>query len=639
MIYLFDRHLQLTETVRNPISAIMSRRLIGVDRLQVEAGIETYEQLKGCYYAGHFFDDRFYIYTIKRLQARGSTVGFEGINYAHDELANISIIEDKRPQDVSAAEAILSAMEGTGWSVGTVESTPLLSTNFYYVSPLQALQKVIEVWGIEPDLYFEFDGKKITGRKIDVLQRRGRLTGERYVYGSNVMEILQEEDRSSIVTAIVGRGKGIEILDEEGKPTGGYGRRIDFADVVWSKAAGDPVDKPAGQLYVEIPEMTALYGYPKPDGTLSPRIEVFIDDQQTDTTELLWSSYRVVIDRARPLVTFESTVARTGPYQLGDTNYIIRPNLGIYYEARIFEDEVDLLNPSLTKFKFGDYIPSGQAQRTKELKKQFEGLSDKISSVEKSTMGQILKVSKDWYDALMESKSDTFFDGASFDYSLKADNPYGLPAGIYSFDAPLDDDAGTPEPTSAVVLRNGKIGRANILPDGSWDFNLIGDGSGLTADAITAGKIKAQFIEIGPSSTFLEGYDPSMKANANQVYTKTEMDTKFTVLDGLISSKIVTEVTEQIGEIGIYKVDLISTNGLVFKNDNVSTTLIARVYKNNVDVTDQINASRFRWTKTNEDGSPDEAWNTRYFGGAKQVTLTAEDVNQRASFKCEILEE
>ena len=47
-----------------------------------------------------------------------------------------------------------------------------------------------------------------------------------------------------------------------------YGRRITFADVVWTKKDGNPVDKPAGQEYLIDPEATALYGFS--DGNYYP---------------------------------------------------------------------------------------------------------------------------------------------------------------------------------------------------------------------------------------------------------------------------------------------------------------------------------------------------------------------------------
>ena len=45
--------------------------------------------------------------------------------------------------------------------------------------------------------------------------------------------------------------------------TGGYGRRISFKDVEWRRTSGQPVDKPVGQEYVEIPAMTKVHGFEK----------------------------------------------------------------------------------------------------------------------------------------------------------------------------------------------------------------------------------------------------------------------------------------------------------------------------------------------------------------------------------------
>lgn len=88
-----------------------------------------------------------------------------------------------------------------------------------------------------------------------------------------------------------------------------------------------------------------------------------------------------------------------------------------------------------------------------------------------------------------------------------------------------------------------------------------------------------------------------------------------------------------------YKVDIISTNGVVFKSGDIVTTLIARVYKADEDITDSLNAALFKWTRVSDDTAGDEAWNASHFGGVKQVTVTTEDVLRRATFFCNILNE
>ena len=89
---------------------------------------------------------------------------------------------------------------------------------------------------------------------------------------------------------------------------------------------------------------------------------------------------------------------------------------------------------------------------------------------------------------------------------------------------------------------------------------------------------------------------------------------------------------------GTFKVEIISKNGLIFKQGNVNTVLTAKVYENSKDVTDQLNAAVFKWTRVSEDPAADDAWNTEHFGGTKSISITTDDVRQRATFFCELVE-
>lgn len=87
-----------------------------------------------------------------------------------------------------------------------------------------------------------------------------------------------------------------------------------------------------------------------------------------------------------------------------------------------------------------------------------------------------------------------------------------------------------------------------------------------------------------------------------------------------------------------YRVEILSENGLIFKNGIVQTTLSAIVYKGADDVTNVLDANQFRWKKINYDGTLDIAWNNIHAGGTKTITITSEDIYKRATFNCEIQE-
>ncbi len=99
------------------------------------------------------------------------------------------------------------------------------------------------------------------------------------------------------------------------------------------------------------------------------------------------------------------------------------------------------------------------------------------------------------------------------------------------------------------------------------------------------------------------------------------------------------ETVSEIEQTVPYQLDIISTNGVVFKSGDIVTTLIARVYRGTEDITDTLNASLFRWKRVSEDAAGDEAWDASHFGGSKQINVTTEDVLRRATFFCELLKE
>lgn len=82
-----------------------------------------------------------------------------------------------------------------------------------------------------------------------------------------------------------------------------------------------------------------------------------------------------------------------------------------------------------------------------------------------------------------------------------------------------------------------------------------------------------------------------------------------------------------------------STNGTVFRPGEArNTLLIARVFRNGVDVTDLIPGTYFQWQRVSMDPKPppndDAAWNTQFASGYKNIDITVDDVDAKATFHC-----
>lgn len=88
-----------------------------------------------------------------------------------------------------------------------------------------------------------------------------------------------------------------------------------------------------------------------------------------------------------------------------------------------------------------------------------------------------------------------------------------------------------------------------------------------------------------------------------------------------------------------HRVEILSTNGNIFKNGIIDTWIYAVVYKGDKDITAEVDAGRFRWSRVSSDPSSDEMWNAKHFGGTKEIRVTSDDVYKRSSFSCKILEE
>ena len=96
----------------------------------------------------------------------------------------------------------------------------------------------------------------------------------------------------------------------------------------------------------------------------------------------------------------------------------------------------------------------------------------------------------------------------------------------------------------------------------------------------------------------------------------------------------ITEIEEQ----KMYRLVISSSNGNIFKNGYISTTLYATVYSWDENITDTLDDNQFVWTRVSEDTEADAVWNADHFGGSKSIEITSEDVHVRATFFCDLID-
>lgn len=297
-------------------------------------------------------EQEFSLYRILTAKDEDNLLSFEAINFAVDELDNF-IIKDVRPKNRSFSYVINQLLSDSGcdWVLGVCEPIKTVSSTFYYTSMREAL-KALQELGAEFTFSIEITGNKITKKIINCYNQIGKITNKRFEYGDEVLKIVHQQDRTNIVTALIGRGKGEEVGD-------GYGRRLEFSDVEWRKSNGKPLDKPKGQNWIEYPEMTKEYGIPS-NGKMIPRKTVVVFDDVEDASELLQKTYEKLAYYCRPLVQFSTEIL--GSDSIGNTVSIHRGDRNYHYQTRVFKVVTDRVNGRV-QASLGDNLSGNSLNR------------------------------------------------------------------------------------------------------------------------------------------------------------------------------------------------------------------------------------------------------------------------------------
>lgn len=364
-MFLFDRNQQVRRWLKDDdfIEATLVEQINATGELTFSLPYKK-SLAGGIFFAGipSPRGDGYLLFKLIKERKLDDRIEYQGIEAAYDELRSYHYIKDVRPKNESAGYMLQRALEGTRWQAGVVYGNQEASTNFYYISTLEAIQKIVQIFGVEVTFTITLDPKtnRITRRQVNLYAQQGERTGKRFEYGSNLLSVTREEASDGLVTALIGRGKGEQVSEGQDGSPDGYGRRIDFTDIVWSTANGNPVDKPAGQEYVEDKAATARYGFD--DG--KPRIGLQIFEDITDKTELLKATWAALQTLKRPKVSFKADVLDVGALGLGDTVAIIRHDLQIEYFTRVYKVTHNLLNERLNTIELGDDFSSDSITRT-----------------------------------------------------------------------------------------------------------------------------------------------------------------------------------------------------------------------------------------------------------------------------------
>lgn len=250
--------------------------------------------------------------------------------------------------DKTAAQALTTALSGTGWSVGNNTASGTSSGDFSRGSVWQAVGVIKTNWNvyITPRVVISAAGV-ITGRYLDIAPAQGTWRGVRLSVSKNLPDVTVAYNDEDVVTALYGYGASKNKKD------------LTFKDEVWTATSSHPA-KPSGQTYLEWPEKTALYGR---NGR--PRFGYYQNANITDDAVLLQKTWEALQRASEPKISISGTcedLYRLGyadePLRLHDLAIVEIEETGEVFYKEIIQLDVDLVDPTGNRLDIGDYIPN-----------------------------------------------------------------------------------------------------------------------------------------------------------------------------------------------------------------------------------------------------------------------------------------
>lgn len=397
------------------------------------------------------------------------------------ELENV-IIENLFHDRKTPLIVLPSLLAGTRWTAGNIQGSEIHDLTVTRESVLSALQRFRERWGGELKYRVQIVGNKIAKRIIDFqMPDNNVFKGKRFEYSEDMTEIERTIDSRSVKTAFYGYGPEIENSG---------GLLMDFADIEWSIAAGDPADKPKGQTWVGDEGARAIFGKPLSNSTTEKQhlFGVYENKDAVDQMDLIWKTWVYAVQQSKtPAVSYKTKVIdlyqlygrETESVDLGDYVHVIDKDLNIQLEARIVEYIQDLDYPEKDELTLGNYLPTF-TDDTSILEEVSQTVSDTIQS-EITNAGFIKEgdpILPEWLQTEFQFAADAIRMGGGTVIMSKED-------GILIVDDPDN-------PQKAIKLNAGMLALADSrdIATNTFNWRSFGTGEGWLSDLVQTGFLR-----------------------------------------------------------------------------------------------------------------------------------------------------
>ena len=442
---------------------------------------------------------------------------------------------------------------------------------------------LVSLWGGE----FEWDNFNVIHH-----QGRGTSTGVVIEYGKNLTSLEQDADITSVYTDLLPYAV---ITDEDGNET-----VITLTEQILPIAETSLVQrKTLIKDFTDSFDMDAVIT----EEALRAKAEKYIEDNPlgVESPELkisfepLWKQpeYAAVLERV----------------SLCDRVTVRHINLGVQATAKVTKTVYDSLAEKYVSVTLGSIRNS-----------LIDSVSDTQAAIE-NTANKVERLPSLMASAIQNATN--LITGQTGGYVvLHTESENGQPYELLILDAPSIDDA-----VNVWRWNVGGLGFSSHGYNGPYETAITADGQ-IVANFITSGTLVANIIKAG----ILSSQDGSSYWN---------LETGEVVLRAYATTETVEETNSRIDEINeqkMYRLIISSSNGNIFKNGNIQTTLTATVFSWDENITDTLDPNQFIWTRVSDDAEADAEWNAAHYGGAKSIEITSNDVDVRATFFCDLID-
>lgn len=366
----------------------------------------------GCYVGVPIKDtNSFKLFKLERPSVGPDAITLTGIDAAAYDLKTQGAVTDIKEKAIPLENALDYVFNHTTWSYSLLkddyEKQPL---TFEAGSKKALLDQIKEQWGLTARFVYDIKNNKITNRRCIIGRKFERDTKKTLVRGRDAVNWKYDRDLTALYSAILPIGDEVEetkvitnktkinkLLTDSRKvltnkipfgketvtTTTKYSIGVintvvtreytaNIASISLDMSKGDPVNKPEGNLSIEVPELSTKYAWVDNNNHYHPRMVVKKFDGYKDPHKLAIRAYKWLMANSKPKLAVTATADKIGNVELGDLVTVSDPHSHFEMKEPVSKIEHNLLSELDSLITVGTYSVKSVAARFHEQKRALD---------------------------------------------------------------------------------------------------------------------------------------------------------------------------------------------------------------------------------------------------------------------------